>query len=516
MIEFLSPKDLEQIASEDISLSEINSQMEMFRRGMNKVRLNRPCRIGDGIETIDAREAEGLIIHYEQAALQGRFLKFVPASGAASRMFDRWQRILSHDRREGNSKQPDIAIPFERFPFYRDLAEPAFGSGLDLDTLLSHRRFPELIKLVISPNGLDYGRKPKALIKFHSYPEGDRTALEEHLVEAALYVKDRDSNCRIHFTIGEEHRGEIEAFINEIKGIYEQKWQVRFQIGISLQARSTGTIAADGKGGPLRDENGRLVFRPGGHGAILGNLERTGGDLVFIKNIDNVAPDRMKGETVFWKKVLAGYLVRLQKEIFGLLELLSLREAGAADLEAAAWVCQRVFHHEAPGNFDSLSEEGKLVDLYRRLNRPLRVCGVVKNAGEPGGGPFFVDLEGGGSSKQIIEEFQIDKGDKNQMKSWREATHFNPVDLVCGLRNWRGEAFVLSRFVDERSYGISEKSKDGISLLALERPGLWNGGMGFWNTVFVEVPLGTFNPVKTVEDLLREEHRQDHAGLQGQ
>ncbi len=364
-----------------------------------------------------------------------------------------------------------------------------------------------IFEYILTPRGLNYANIPKALIKFHRYPEGDRTALEEHLVEAALYVSDENHVARIYFTLSSEHRNLVEAAIKRIMPSYEERFQIHYEIGLSIQLRSTDTIAADSKNQPFRDKTGRLVFRPGGHGALLENLNALNGDIVSIKNIDNIVPDHLKDETVLYKKILGGYLVRLQGRIFNCLHQLADNQVRTDLLSRIAGFCEREINVVFPEDFEGLEPEMKKKVLADRLNRPLRVCGMVRNEGEPGGGPFWVKEEDGTKSIQIIEQAQVDFREDEQKRIWKSATYFNPVDLACAVRDFSGNPFDLRGFVDRRAFFIAEKSQEGRELKALEYPGLWNGAMARWNTVFLEVPIETFNPVKTIDDLLRKQHQ---------
>jgi hypothetical protein len=503
-----SAEDRERIAAEGLSVEEADRQMALFRRGVSLVRLNRPCRTGDGIVLLTPAQQEELLGVYEQPLRTRRIMKFVPASGAASRMFKEWYQGL----REGG-----FATQVERDRFFRDLRRYAFfcdlkaslsAKGLDLDNLLGKRAEEAILRFILTEEGLNYGELPKALLKFHTYPGGSRTALEEHIVEAALYARDAQGCAWLHLTVSHEHERGIRERLSQVIGDYESGCGTVFEIGISAQEKATNTLAVDPENRPFRDVKGELVFRPGGHGALIANLDMLTADVVFLKNIDNVVPDRLKPETVRWKKILGGALIILQEGIFRRLRILESRDAGEEDLREIQQFCREKLLLDTPPAFERRSPAERRSFLFRRLNRPLRVCGMVKNEGEPGGGPFWVDDPDGNdvASLQIIEESQIDRNDARQREIWVSATHFNPVDLVCGVRDFRGEKFALTRFADPALSIIAHKAEQGKELLALERPGLWNGSMAFWNTLFIEVPLATFNPVKTVSDLLRVQH----------
>ena len=503
-----SAKDLERIAVEGLSVEEVERQLALFRQGVSPVRLNRPGRAGDGIVLLSQAQQEDLLSVYEEALRTKRFMKFVPASGAASRMFKEWYQRLYEGGVASSAEKEAFVQDLKRYAFFHDLKATVAAQGRDLEDLIREKADRDLLRFILTEEGLNYGRLPKALLKFHHYPEGSRTALEEHLVEAVLYARDARKYARIHFTVSGEHESAVRERLGQVIGDYESRLDTVFEIGLSTQETVTNTIAVDPEYRPFRDEGGGLVFRPGGHGSLLKNLNSLDADIVFLKNIDNCVPDRLKPETVRWKKILAGYLITLQEGIFRRLRLLSARDARDGDLTEIARFCQDKLHLVMPPGFFMRPPAERRSFLFGSLNRPLRVCGMVKNEGEPGGGPFWVAPSGGVGtlSLQIIEESQIDRKDPGQKNIWQSSTHFNPVDLVCGIRDYRGEKFDLMKYVDQAQSTISSKSEQGRELLALERPGLWNGSMAFWNTLFVETPLAAFNPVKTVRDLLRPQH----------
>lgn len=503
-----SAKDRDRIAAEGLTFGEVERQLTLFRRGVSPVRLSRPCHAGDGIVVLGATEEEEQLKVYEAALRTKRFIKFVPASGAASRMFKEWYRCLGEGGFSEKTKEDAFVSDLKRHCFFPDLQAVVSAQRHDLEGLLKKRDNATILKYILTEEGLNYGRLPKALLKFHAYPEGCRTALEEHLVEAALYARDGRNCSRLHFTVSSEHQNAVRRYLQQVIGSHESRLQTLFEVGLSIQSTGTNTLAVDPDNRPFRDEEGGLVFRPGGHGSLLTNLNALDADVVFLKNIDNCVPDRLKPETVRWKKILAGYLITLQEGIFARLRLLAAGKTGEADLTEIARFCRKKLHLVMPRGFLKRSLAERRLFLFEKLNRPLRICGMVKNEGEPGGGPFWVDHSGGTDavSLQIVEEAQIDRNDSGQRTLWESSTYFNPVDLVCGVRDYRGQKFDLTRFIDPEWSTISRKSEEGRDLLALERPGLWNGSMAYWNTLFVEVPLVTFNPVKTVADLLRPQH----------
>ena len=503
-----SEEDRQSIAAQGLTAEEVERQLAVFRRGVPPVRLNRPCRAGDGIVVIPETEQQNLLAAYEEARRTRRLMKFVPASGAASRMFREWYRGLDAGGFADEVERAVFAADLKKYAFFPDLRAVIAAKGRDIDALLANREEAAVLRFILTEEGLNYGLLPKALLKFHAHPEGSRTALEEHLVEAALYARDAGNVSHIHCAVSREHEAAVRALLSRVIRDYESRLDTVFEVGISTQDPATDTIAVDPENRPFRTEEGKLIFRPGGHGSLLRNLNLLDDDVIFLKNIDNTVPDRLKTETVLWKKLLAGYLIRLQKEIFACVRLLAEGNGTGKELERMCDFAEREVNIGIPPAFRDLSRSERRSFLFGWLNRPLRVCGMVKNEGEPGGGPFWVDDPDGkgGASLQIIEVSQIDRGDPKQRTVWSSATHFNPVDIVCGVRDFRGRKFDLPAFVDPATAAITRKSEKGRELLALERPGLWNGSMAFWNTVFIEAPLATFNPVKTVADLLRPQH----------
>ena len=511
--EIFSAEDRHQIADQGLTVEAVLKQLRLLRRQPPPLQLLRPCTPGDGIRRIEAREAGNLIAVYERAAQKRRCAKFVPASGAASRMFKTLLQYLEGAAGETGDPAPqDLEDSFPglpatvrglgKFAFYPELERALAAQGLSLPNLLAQGRFRPAIRCLLSAQGLDYARLPKALLAFHAYPEGGRTAFEEHLVEGAGYLPDAQRHCRLHFTVSAGHRGAFETCLRQIRPRLEEAYGLALEVAFSVQALSTDTLAADLQDRPFRTAGGRLLFRPGGHGALLGNLQDLQADIVFIKNIDNVSPDRLKPLTVRWKKTLGGLLISLQERLFACQAELERSRPDRARLEAAAeWAAAELgIRVPAAARRGSVAEFQQL--LRQRLLRPLRVCGMVPRKGEPGGGPFWVRDPAAEPAVQIVESAQIDRDSAEQRAVWEAATHFNPVDLVCGLRDWRGRPFELQHHVDPDTYLLTRKSSEGRELKALEHPGLWNGSMARWLTVLVEVPAGTFNPVKTVNDLL--------------
>ena len=379
------------------------------------------------------------------------------------------------------------------------------NEGKNIEQLISEGSYKAVVANMLEAKGLNYGQLPKGLLLFHNYEDGPRTPMEEHLVEGALYAAS-NGEANVHFTVSHEHIQLFEAKVAEKLDKYASRYGIKYNISFSEQKPSTDTVAANPDNTPFRTEDGKLLFRPGGHGALIENLNEIDADVIFIKNIDNVVPDRLKSDTVDYKQVIAGVLVALQAKAFAYLEKLEKGNCSHEELVEISNFLQDnlcCLNNEVAGYTD----EQLAQYLCAKLNRPMRVCGVVKNVGEPGGGPFLTYNQDGTVSLQILESSQIDKSNETYQKMFTEGTHFNPVDLVCAVKDYKGNAFNLPDFVDKSTGFISSKSKNGKDLKALELPGLWNGAMSNWNTVFVEVPLSTFNPVKTVNDLLREQHQ---------
>ncbi|HBL26073.1 MAG TPA: DUF4301 domain-containing protein [Acidobacteria bacterium] len=501
--------DLRQLAELGIDPEEAERQIRLFRHPPPFTRVLRPCTLGDGIRALPDDDHGRLLALHATAAREGRIGKLVPASGAASRMFKALLEDL-HDRpAEPSAEVRSFLAQLPRFAFTESLAGAMRREGLDLDECLHRGDHRSVLTFLLTDRGLGYAELPKALLEFHRSPEGPRTPLEEHLIEAADHARDAHGACRLHLTVSPAHEEGLRTRLAAIRPRVEQATGARFEVSFSTQAPSTDTLAVAPDNLPFRQADGSLLFRPGGHGALIRNLQtlgRQGWDVVLLKNIDNVVPDHRKAPGLLWKKLLAGTLLDLQDRIFDLQRRLEESPTPPPALleEAAAFLRDRLSRSVSiPAALDAAAIRLRLLDL---LDRPLRVCGVVRNQGEPGGGPFWVEAPGGDVSLQIVEISQLDPRDPAQQGSLRAATHFNPVDLACALRDRHGRPYDLERFIDPATVFISHKSHEGRPLKALERPGLWNGAMAGWNTVFVEVPDATFAPVKTVLDLLRPEH----------
>ena len=505
----LTPADLNQLKNVGISPDQVHTQVDLLKSGLPPLRLNRPASPGDGIVIIPEAEQAKLLDLHDAAADRGRFMKFVPASGAASRMFINWQSVLAQGGFDGAMEEAAFADKLQKFAFFHELQNVVANRGGNVEDLLANGNIRQILHYILTPEGLNYGRLPKALIKFHAYGQGCRTALEEHLVEAARYTADNRKGCRLHFTVSEEHLSSIARFLKEITPGYEKQFGVTFQIGLSCQSSASNTVALEGQA-LYRDGAGRLILRPGGHGALLSNMQALEGDILLIKNIDNVAPDRVKPVITLHKKVLGGYFLLLEEELFRHLRNLSGEDPAEERVREALRFCRQKLQWAEPPSFASSPLPQQREWIIQRLNRPLRVCGIVNNEGDPGGGPFWIDSEeAGGPSLQSVEAQQIDAGCESQKAVWSAGSHFNPVDLVCGLRDYRGQQFDLPQFVDPRTATLAQKTEGIRKITVLEHPGLWNGSMARWNTVFVEVPIATFNPVKTIDDLLRPQHQPE-------
>ena len=485
-------KDLQQIEKHGLTPDAVERQLENFRRGFPFLKVVRAASPGDGVMVVGDAEAAAAVARYEREADRLGIVKFVPASGAATRMFKELFEFVNEGKR---GKGIDTLLDnIGRFAFWPELKAVLPPDADDKATVRA-----------IVKDGLGYGQKPKGLVTFHAYPEGARKAVEEHLVEGAVYAAARGV-ARIHFTVSPEHIAGFETLLAEKVPVYERRFGIRYDISFSVQKPSTDTIAVNPDNTPFRQDDGTLLFRPAGHGALVENLNEIDADLVFIKNIDNVVPDRLKADTVTYKKLIAGVLVTLQEQVFEYLTLLDSGKYTHDQMMEMLQFLQKKLFCKNPETKD-LEDSVLAIYLKNKFNRPMRVCGMVKNVGEPGGGPFLAYNSDGTISLQILESSQIDMDDPEKKEMFEKGTHFNPVDLVCAVRDYKGHKFNLVKYVDKATGFISYKSKNGKDLKALELPGLWNGAMSDWNTVFVEVPLTTFNPVKTVNDLLREQHQ---------
>ena len=510
-------KYLASADSEHISLSTIKAQLDLFLNGVKIPKIEKSCTVGDGIVKLKHDDFNELLSLFDRACAEGRLIKFVPASGAASRMFHKLQSVLSRfdnfslnyikSKMETDNECKSVyefLTNLQKFPFYKDLKSVLNADDSAINKLVNESP-AEIIKAVLFENGLNYSLKPKGAIKFHSYKTGARSAFEEQIYEAFNYVSDKNGNVKIHFTISEAHTELFSKIVENLKSKLTNK-KYKIDVTYSYQKKSTDTIAVDHYNQILYDNSGSPIVRPGGHGALLENLNDLKADIVIIKNIDNLSTEKFNEDTILYKKLLTGYLVKIQNKVFELLTNLDRKDFDKIDFIGMMDFAEKVLFITKPDDFVKWNNDQKLKFLFNKLNRPIRVCGMVKNVGEPGGGPFFVN-DDGTYSLQIIEQAQINLNDENQKSIFKRSTHFNPVDLVCGVKDYKGNNFDLHKFVDHHSGFITIKSKDGVELKALELPGLWNGSMSDWITIFVEVPISTFNPVKEINDLLRKEHQ---------
>lgn len=496
MIQEFSSEDIAYMEKRGSDVNEVRLQFERFEKGFPFADIVRPATKDDGILALNDDQVAELVNDYDYSIAGKTVEKFVPASGAASRMFKDIYALLGDETGEKELQTAGIFLTnLERFPFFEALAEVMERDGLDIHAEAEKGNFKVIAKYLIEKDGLGYGDLPKGLLLFHRYEDETRTALEEHLAEAALYANN-GSETSLHFTVSEHHLELFRKKVDELLPKYEEKYGLKYNVTYSTQAAGTDTLAASEDNEPFRDSDGNLLFRPGGHGALIHNLARRDADIIFVKNIDNVTKEELVADTVTYKKALASYLLKLQETQFHYLRLL---EAGDVD---PMTLCEIMDFAESqlmiPVNDQPTAE-----DLFALMNRPVRVCGMVKNEGEPGGGPFWVNNSANVCSLQIVESSQIDKNNPAKAEIMRKSTHFNPVDMVCAIKDYKGEKFNLTDFVDPDTGFISSKSYNGRTLKAMELPGLWNGAMADWITVFVEVPLSTFNPVKTVFDLLK-------------
>ncbi len=504
-------EDQQVFVKRGVAEAQVLEQLACFKKGFPYLTLEAPASVKNGVVKADEALLEQAATDWEHY-LSGdhRIVKFVPASGAASRMFKNLFEFLNGGHDEPVTDFEHVFFDhIEFFGFYAALnAKCVELYGKDINALMAEGCHRQVVAALLNPEGLNFGQLPKGLLLFHLYADDTvRTPLEEHLVEGALYAQDENKTVHVHFTVSPEHRELFKARVDAVVARYEEAFGVKYDITFSEQKASTDTIAADKDNNPFRDTDGSLVFRPGGHGALIENLNDLDADVVFIKNIDNVVPDRLKEDTVTYKKLLAGVLVSLQAQAFDYLRRLDEGNCTDEELQEMVDFLENKLYCKHPA-IDTLKGDVLVTYLKKKLNRPMRVCGMVQNVGEPGGGPFLAYNADGTVSLQILESSQIDMDNPVKKAMFLEGTHFNPVDLVCAIKDYKGNKFALPQYVDKSTGFISSKSKGGRSLKALELPGLWNGAMSDWNTIFVEVPLTTFNPVKTVNDLLRDQHQK--------
>ncbi len=493
----LDTQDISLLEEKNISLDAFTKQLENFQKGFPKISLVKPATIGDGIVQFDDLQLTENTASYERLKKEYHTSKFVPASGAATRMF---KALFNYSNGDLSSQAEVVEVirSIAKFSFKKEVIAFCQAHQIDYETTEDADELKKVVDFIIGAEGLHYGSLPKGMIPFHDYDDFFRTAFEEHLVEGALYSRDTDKKVKLHFTVAPQHKEKINALIQSSVPRFEKMYDVLYEIDYSIQEPSTDTVAVDMENQPFKQKDGKLLFRPGGHGALLQNLNGLQSDIVFIKNIDNVVHDRLKDDTLTYKKALAGYLMGIREKIDHYLTM--IENAKLADSE----------FNEAIAFAESLGidlKDKSREALFDELNRPIRVCGMVKNEGEPGGGPFWVEDKPNHQSLQIVEGSQIDKGNATQKDIFNHSTHFNPVDLVCSITDYKRQAFDLENYRDDSTGFITLKSVEGKDVKAQELPGLWNGSMAYWITLFVEVPLITFNPVKTLKDLLRDAHQ---------
>lgn len=506
----LTPQDLKTLEEKGISQEELNAQIDRFKTGFPYLKLAGSATIGSGIIRLTADEQNQVVDRWQKyLADGGKVCKFVPASGAASRMFKALFSFVDgkDDVPAEGSDVAELIENIHNLAFYGeldDLCREIYNKSVD--ELIDEHRYKDVINTIISEKGMNYGNLPKGLLTFHKYDDATRTPVEEQLVEGAQTAAQLNGEVNLHFTVSTNHRELFKKKLEAVVPDCEQRMGVKFNISMSEQKPSTDTVAVN-PDNTLFKENDSLVFRPGGHGALIENLNDIDADVVFIKNIDNVVPDSRRGATCQYKQVIAGYLIHAHDMIEKFLRKIESNNYDMEDLrDMIAFLHQVLNVRDA--KMKSLDDSELVIYIKEKLNRPLRVCGMVKNEGEPGGGPYIAYNQDGSSSPQILESHQIDPANEEYKAMVAQATHFNPVDLVCYIKDINGNKFNLPEYVDANTGFISSKSLHGKELRALELPGLWNGAMSNWNTIFIEVPIETFNPVKTVNDLLRDAHQQ--------
>lgn len=511
-----SSHDFVTIYKKGIHLSTIKDHLMLFSKGISKTNVVKPAVIGDGIVGFTDSQFEELVNYFDDNINNQKLLKFVPASGAASRMFKFLNEFLrdfdiendtinSYVNKKNETNLPVFLAGLDKFPFYDTIKTILQELHEDYSDWSSDKKHYNFIKLLLDPEYFNFSNKPKAILPFHRYATHTATPIEEHLNEAALYASSKEV-ANLHFTISEIHKSQFEKIIGKEVSKVESKFNTKINIEFSFQNASTDTIAVTLDNKPFRNEAGELVFRPAGHGALLNNLNNIDADVIFIKNIDNVIQNHIH-TIALYKKALAGHLLRVQKEVHRILVRMENKELNEEEITHLIAFFQKELNIMIIEDFHKYTFENKLLHIEELLNRPIRVCGMVKNEGEPGGGPFWTLDNKGHLSLQIVESSQIDLQSPAQAQLFSQATHFNPVDIVCSIKDYKGNKFDLNRFVDHQSGFTVVKNKNGKDLKAYELPGLWNGAMANWITIFVEVPLITFNPVKTVNDLLKPAHQ---------
>jgi hypothetical protein len=498
-------RDLARLAGLGIEPHELERQLQLLLDPPPPAALVRPCRVGDGIVRLPDDQQPKCIARWQSLTKRQSLAKFVPASGAATRMFRDLTTLDDESTLEKLRQGLGPVAP--NFAFRQRLLDRLACEPDDGSTLSTHADLERAAHLLIDESGLGYGQLPKGLIPFHAYPIGERTALVEHLYEGIHFLDSSGGICRFHFTVTVEHERAFRRQVGQARAELSRNVGDQLEVEFSSQSPATDTLAVDMQGRPARLPDGSLLLRPAGHGALIENIGKVDADVAIIKNIDNIAHQRLHEISIRWQKILVGYFAELQQDVFGALERLEAHSQTREVTSDALNFLEERFTVHLPPQLRSSSLETRRRFAETALDRPLRVCGVVENTGEPGGGPFWVRDTGGQISGQIIEGAQIDTTSESQLEIWRSSTHFNPVHVVCGLRDRHGKPYRLLDYVDPATAFVTEKTHEGRPIRALERPGLWNGSMAKWNTAFVEVPIETFTPVKTVFDLLRPEHQ---------
>ncbi|GAA6764239.1 DUF4301 family protein [Flavobacterium sp. CGRL1] len=512
----LSSQDFVEIYNHGIPFENILKQLDIFKNGIAKSSLISPATINNGILSLSEVDFKEKASFFDKHKEEFKIKKFVPASGAATRMYKfltaflndfdiEKETINAYINRKNDKELAIFIIGMDKFPFFEDVDKKLRELYPDFENLERDYKNYYFIKLLLSPEHFNSANKPKAVLPFHLYKTHIATPIEEHLNECVHYATAKNVS-NLHFTVSEIHQDLFETTVDEVKGKIEKPSGIKINIGYSYQSKSTDSINVDLKNKIVRSSNGSLVFRPGGHGALIENLNNLDSDIIFIKNIDNVIQNHID-KIALYKKALGGILIEVQQKVFGYLKAIEKNEVKEEDLKEIVDVLMQKLNIQMTKDFNKFTFENKITKIKELLDRPIRVCGMVRNEGEPGGGPFWVMNDRGEVSLQIVETSQVDLANKKQLEVLEEATHFNPVDLVCGIKNYKGEKFDLKKFVDEKSGFIVEKSVEGKAVKSYELPGLWNGSMANWLTVFVAVPLITFNPVKTVNDLLKPAHQ---------
>lgn len=515
-----SEKDIQQIKNKGLEVKDVEHQIDNFKKGFPYIKLIAAATPENGIQCFSEKEIESLVNYFDENFSDYDLIKFVPASGAASRMFKHLFEFMTSfngSQEEIKAMENDKSFNsvyyffnnIKNFAFFNQLRDILKENNLDLDALLKNKDYKTILEYFLTEKGLNYANLPKGLLQFHFYEDGSRLAVEEHLVEAAVYSTNSENVSSLHLTVSPDHESKFIKAIDEKKPKFEKQFDVSYNIVFSQQSPETDIIAVDLNNEPFRKDDGELLFRPGGHGALIENLNKLEEDIVFIKNIDNIVPDRLRETTYKYKKAIGGLLMKLQEQCFDYLDILESGNVEDEELHQIEEFARKELFINIPVAYEGFEKMERIDFLYNKLNRPMRVCGMVKNEGEPGGGPFWVENSKGEVSLQIVESSQMNLKDDKQKEIVSNATHFNPVDLVCSLRDYNGNKFDLKKFVDEETGFISTKSLGGKDLKAQELPGLWNGAMADWISIFVETPIITFNPVKTVNDKLRPQHQPD-------